>query len=72
MCFVNRNVFIYIFTQTFKNYIMSRTINYTTRTFYVPASKMDTLVQFQNKCKENGHRSYSEVLLSLMEEYIEQ
>ena len=51
---------------------MSRTINYTTRTFYVPASKMDTLVQFQNKCKENGHRSYSKVLLSLMEEYIEQ
>ena len=51
---------------------MSRTINYTTRTFYVPANKMDTLVQFQNKCKENGHKSYSEVLLSLMEQYNEQ
>ena len=50
---------------------MSRTINYTTRTFYVPANKIDTLVQFQNKCKENGHRSYSEVLVNLMEQYIE-
>lgn len=50
---------------------MSRTINYTTRTFYVPANKMDTLVEFQNKCKENGHRSYSEVLVNLMEQYIE-
>ena len=46
-------------------------IKYNTRTFYVPASKMDTLVQFQNKCKENGHRSYSEVLVNLMEQYIE-
>ena len=46
---------------------MSRTINYTTRTFYVPASKMHTLVQFQNKCKENAHKSYSEVLVKLMQ-----
>jgi len=71
MCFIICIIIIYIFTQTFKNYIMSRTINYTTRTFYVPANKMDTLVQFQNKCKENGHRSYSEVLVNLMEQYIE-
>jgi len=48
---------------------MSREISYTTITFYVPANKIDTLVEFQGKCKENGHRSYSEVLLSLMEQY---
>lgn len=51
---------------------MSREISYTTRTFYVPANKIDTLVKFQGKCKENGYRSYSEVLLSLMEKYNEQ
>jgi len=46
---------------------MSREISYTTRTFYVPAEKIETLVKFQGKCKENGHKSYSEVLLSLSE-----
>ena len=51
---------------------MSREISYTTRTFYVPAEKIETLVKIQGKCKENGHRSYSEVLLSLMEKYNEQ
>ena len=48
---------------------MSRTINYTTRTFYVPAEKLETLIKFQTKCKENGHKSYSEVILKLMEDY---
>jgi predicted CopG family antitoxin len=48
---------------------MSRSISYTTRTFYVPAEKIDTLVEFQGKCKKNGHKSYSEVLLKLMEDY---
>ena len=51
---------------------MNREIKYTTRTFYVPAEKIETLVKFQGKCKENGHKSYSEVLLSLMEKYNEQ
>tara|TARA_R100000655_G_scaffold3587_1_gene12330 strand:+ start:1325 stop:1663 length:339 start_codon:yes stop_codon:yes gene_type:complete len=46
-----------------------KTINYTTRTFYVPASKIDTLLEFQEKCRTNGRRSYSEVLLELMEQY---
>ena len=46
-----------------------KTINYTTRTFYVPASKMDTLLEFQEKCRANGRKSYSEVLLELMQEY---
>jgi hypothetical protein len=46
-----------------------KTINYTTRTFYVPASKIDTLLKFQEKCRTNGRRSYSEVLLELMEQY---
>ena len=46
-----------------------KTINYTTRTFYVPASKMDTLLEFQQKCRNNGRRSYSEVLIELMEQY---
>ncbi len=50
---------------------MSREISYTIRTFYVPAEKIDTLVTFQNKCKENGHKSYSQVILKLMEEYNE-
>ena len=48
---------------------MSRELSYTTRTFYVPAEKIETLVQFQGKCKENGHKSYSEVILKLMEDY---
>lgn len=46
-----------------------KTINYTTRTFYVPASKIETLLEFQEKCRTNGRRSYSEVLLELMEQY---
>jgi predicted CopG family antitoxin len=44
-------------------------IKYNTRTFYVPADKLETLIKFQNKCKENGHKSYSEVILKLMENY---
>jgi len=48
---------------------MSKTINYTTRTFYVPAERMDTLIEFQEKCRANGHKSYSSVMLKLMEEY---
>ena len=48
---------------------MSREISYTTRTFYVPAEKIDTLVEFQEKCKMNGHKSYSEVLIKLIEKY---
>tara|TARA_B100001093_G_scaffold515748_1_gene592822 strand:- start:1000 stop:1158 length:159 start_codon:yes stop_codon:yes gene_type:complete len=48
---------------------MSRTINYTTRTFYVKAENMDILLDFQQKCKENGHKSYSDVILELMKEY---
>ena len=30
---------------------MSRTINYTTRTFYVPADKLETLIKFQTNVK---------------------
>jgi len=48
---------------------MKREISYTTRTFYVPATKIDTLVKFQEKCRDNGRRSYSEVLIELMEQY---
>jgi hypothetical protein len=44
-------------------------IKYNTRTFYVPADKLEILIKFQNKCKENGHKSYSMVLLKLMEDY---
>ena len=51
---------------------MSREISYTTRTFYVPAEKIDTLIEFQGKCKKNGHKSYSELILKLMEKYNEQ
>jgi len=46
-----------------------KTMNYTTRTFYVKADKIDTLLEFQEKCRNNGRRSYSEVLLELMENY---
>jgi hypothetical protein len=48
---------------------MNREIKYTTRTFYVKAEKIDTLVEFQEKCRNNGRRSYSEVLVELMENY---
>ncbi len=44
-------------------------IKYNTRTFYVPAEKLEILTKFQNKCKELGHKSYSEVILKLMENY---
>lgn len=44
-------------------------IKYNTRTFYVPAEKLEILIKFQTKCKENGHKSYSEVILKLMENY---
>ncbi len=36
---------------------------------YVKAEKIDTLVEFQEKCRTNGRRSYSEVLVELMENY---
>jgi hypothetical protein len=63
-------LYLYVCLQNnHKQLKMSRTINYTTRTFYVPAEKLETLIKFQNKCKENGHRSYSEVILKLMEDY---
>ena len=48
---------------------MNREIKYTTRTFYVKAEKIDTLVEFQEKCRNNGRRSYSEVIVELMENY---
>ena len=44
-------------------------ISYITRTFYVKADKIDTLLEFQEKCRNNGRKSYSEVLLELMENY---
>ena len=44
-------------------------LKYTMRTFYVPADKLETPVKFQNKCKELGHKSYSKVLLKLMEDF---
>ena len=47
-----------------------KTINYTTRTFYVPAEKIEVLHKFQEKCREQGHKSYSSVMLNLMENYI--
>jgi len=46
-----------------------KTINYTTRTFYVPADKIEVLLKFQEKCRELGHKSYSSVMLNLMEEF---
>ena len=65
-----------MFCNLYYNYIyihikllIMKTINYTTRTFYVPASKMDTLLEFQEKCRANGRKSYSEVLLELMQQY---
>jgi len=48
---------------------MNREISYTTRTFYVPADKIETLLEFQEKCRNNGRKSYSEVLLELMKNY---
>ena len=59
----------YIYIYIYKKTIMNREIKYTTRTFYIKADKIDTLVEFQEKCRNNGRRSYSEVLLELMENY---
>jgi len=51
---------------------MDTDVKYTTRTFYVKANKIDTLVAFQEKCRQNDRKSYSEVLMELMENYIKQ
>ena len=34
-----------------------KTINYTIKNIYVPASKMDTLLEFQEKCRANGRKA---------------
>lgn len=49
---------------------MARNISYTTRTFYVPAEKMETLTKFQTKCKKNG-KNYSNVIVEFMDKYID-
>ena len=41
------------------------------RTFYIKPDQIETMYKFQDKCRQNGHRSYSEVLIELMENYIE-
>tara|TARA_Y100001937_G_scaffold61943_1_gene84916 strand:- start:198 stop:359 length:162 start_codon:yes stop_codon:yes gene_type:complete len=48
---------------------MNREVKYTTRTFYVKAENMDILLDFQEKCRNNGRRSYSDVILELMDNY---
>ncbi len=48
---------------------MSKEISYTTRHIYVPANKINTLVEFQDKCRANGHKSYSSVIIKLIENY---
>ena len=37
--------------------------------FDVPANKINTLVEFQDKCRANGHKSYSSVIIKLIENY---
>ncbi len=44
-------------------------MSYTNKTFYVPAEEVDELHKFQAKCKENGFKSYSQVLINLIKEY---
>jgi len=41
------------------------------RTFYIKPDQIETMFEFQEKCRQNGRRSYSEVLIELMENYIE-
>jgi hypothetical protein len=55
-----------------RNYIKKdgTTTRYTTRTFYVPPEKMETLTKFQTKCAENGE-NYSQAIMNFMDEYIE-
>ena len=56
-----------------RNYIRKdgTSITYTTRTFYVPPEKMETLTKFQTKCRENGE-NYSTAIMKFMEQYIEE
>tara|TARA_R100000278_G_C5465594_1_gene162532 strand:+ start:865 stop:1008 length:144 start_codon:yes stop_codon:yes gene_type:complete len=42
---------------------------YTNKSFYVPAEDVEELHKFQEKCKKNGHSSYSVVLMNLIKEY---
>jgi|TARA_B110000285_G_scaffold9830_1_gene9869 hypothetical protein len=44
-------------------------MSYTNKTFYVPAEEIDELHKFQEKCKEQGFKSYSQVLINLIKEY---
>tara|TARA_R100001460_G_scaffold68026_1_gene108519 strand:- start:2085 stop:2222 length:138 start_codon:yes stop_codon:yes gene_type:complete len=39
------------------------------RTFYIPEDKRETMMKFVEKAEENGV-SYSKLLVSFMEEYI--
>jgi len=48
---------------------MNNEIKYSTRHIYVPADKIDSLVEFQEKCRNNGHKSYSSVIIKLIEDY---
>tara|TARA_R100000951_G_scaffold70874_1_gene59808 strand:- start:5208 stop:5351 length:144 start_codon:yes stop_codon:yes gene_type:complete len=44
-------------------------MSYTNKTFYVPAEEVGELHKFQEKCKEEGWKSYSQVLMFLIKEY---
>lgn len=48
---------------------MKKEISYTTRSFYVPMEKMHIIETFQQKCKADNRKSYSEVILELMSSY---
>jgi len=61
--------YVYVYSHKLKTITMNNEIKYTTRHIYVPADKIDTLVKFQEKCRNNGHKSYSSVIIKLIEQY---
>tara|TARA_R100000951_G_scaffold116345_1_gene127744 strand:- start:703 stop:849 length:147 start_codon:yes stop_codon:yes gene_type:complete len=44
-------------------------MSYTIKSFYVSSDDVETLHEFQDKCKTNGAKSYSKVLIALMRQY---
>jgi len=44
-------------------------MSYTNKSFYVKQEDIEELHKFQKKCKQNGFKSYSEVLIQLIKDY---
>tara|TARA_R110000796_G_scaffold208556_1_gene324832 strand:+ start:690 stop:833 length:144 start_codon:yes stop_codon:yes gene_type:complete len=44
-------------------------MSFTNKSFYVKNEDVEELHKFQDKCKKQGFKSYSQVLINLIKEY---